>query len=1268
MVLSAFFSARKLPCFSVLPLFLAFSTLVLIQAGFCLRSQADILINEIHSDPDDPTAHAEFLELVNTGSERVDLSGWQVQNAIRYTIPQATTIAAGDYLVIAQNVNTQRTKYQVPLSKVTGPFEGLLSAEGETIELLDASGRLIDRVEYQLGFPWPTVGDSIPEGTIGTSHSLQLTNPIFDNDLGGSWRSGSPTPGKQNAFFAANIPPQIRQVEHKPQSPRSGQAVTITAKVTDPDGVASVKLQYQLVDPGQYIHLEDTAYAKSWTTLPMTNDGQNGDEIAGDAIYTALLPATIQQHRRLVRYRIEVTDATGLALTVPYADDPQPNFAYFIYDGVPAWTGAVRPGVTPDVTFSPEVMNSVPVYHLISSKNQVEKCTWLDQRGDNEYYYRGTLVYDGIVYDHIWMRARGGVWRYAMGKNMWKFNFNRGHRLQARDNYGNPYKVKWDKLNLGACIQQGDYMHRGEQGMFESVGFRLFNLAGAASSHTHFVHFRIIDEPHEEGLLNQAHAQLTSSGTQYDGDFWGLYLATEQVDGRFLEEHGLPDGNLYKMEGGGGEIRNQSPEGVNNGSDLWDFMRGYYNRPGEEWWRQNVNLPYYYGYRTILEGIHHYDNGYGKNYYYYLNPKTQQWSQIAWDLDLTWADNMFGDGNEPFRANGLLNQPALNLEYQNECRSLISLLYNPDQTGQLIDEYASLIYTPGEPSFVDADRAMWDYHWVMADQAQRYGYKNSTSKSGQGRFYQMASTKDFAGMLKIMKDYVAKRITFLQQSALRDNRVPNTPTIVASPTEFAIDNLTFEAGEFRDPDGNSTFGAMQWRIAAVEPYAIPWDGSTSTPDPNTISLIDPFSTWRYVRGTAEPSTPSAAWRDPAFDDAHWASGGTPIGYGENFITTPLNDMRNNYTTAYLRKQFTVTDIEQLSNLTLQVLFDDGFNIWINGVLVAQDNVPSSEIPYNGVANSSREDQSYYGYPIQNIKAVLHDGINTIAVQALNHSISTSSDFFIDIILTAKKATTQPEPETPQPDYHIRRPRLYEINPVWLSEELPTFAKRITIPSMGLAAGNTYRVRVRMKDNTGRWSYWSDPVQFTAQASSNSQTIAQSLFLTELMYHPIDEAESEFVELWNSSKETLQLDGLTFTNGITYTFPQGTTLAPESYLLLVPFSTPEQIEAFRTRYRIFASIPILGPYSGKLSNAGERIVLKTSENGSTILDFTYGDGRGWPAAADGGGHSLVSLPDTLARHAEGALDYGRHWRASAVIGGSPGTADTAWPPSLILNEF
>ena len=88
------------------------------------------------------------------------------------------------------------------------------------------------------------------------------------------------------------------------------------------------------------------------------------------------------------------------------------------------------------------------------------------------------LVDDGKVLDHIRYRARGGVWRYSMTKNMWKFDLNRGHDLEMRDNWGRKYSVPWTKLNLGASIQQGDFNHRGEQGMFESVGFKLFNLAG----------------------------------------------------------------------------------------------------------------------------------------------------------------------------------------------------------------------------------------------------------------------------------------------------------------------------------------------------------------------------------------------------------------------------------------------------------------------------------------------------------------------------------------------------------------------------------------------------------------------------------------------------------------------------------------------------------------------------------------------------------------------------------------------------------------------
>ena len=156
-----------------------------------------------------------------------------------------------------------------------------------------------------------------------------------------------------------------------------------------------------------------------------------------------------------------------------------------------------------------------------------------------------------------------------MGKNMWKFDFNRGHGFQARDDYGKKYKTKWDKLNFSSIIQRGNFGHRGENGMFESVGFRLFNLAGVEGPHTNFVHFRIIESAFE------------NAGNQYSTDFQGPYLAIEQLNGDFLDAHGLPDGNLYKMERNtgpnriGGEINNQGRDTVTDYSDLNEFESAY---------------------------------------------------------------------------------------------------------------------------------------------------------------------------------------------------------------------------------------------------------------------------------------------------------------------------------------------------------------------------------------------------------------------------------------------------------------------------------------------------------------------------------------------------------------------------------------------------------------------------------------------------------------------------------------------------------------------
>lgn len=1237
---------------------------------FVTSVTSDIVINEIHYDPDDKTEWVEFIELYNNGYTAVDLSNWYFKSGIDYTFPAQTILASDGYLVIAQDIAAVKTKYNLSGSTVLGPFAGRLDNDGEIVELCMSDGQTADRVDYSLGFPWPTVGNPVPDNTSGTSHSIQLIHPSLENDISGAWRSASPTPTRRNKVFSTQVPPQIRQVSHDPEQPSSNQTVLLAAKISDPDGVGLVRLFYQIVDPGKYIALDDPQYQTSWQEAFMVDDGTGGDKIAGDFVYTYQIPSDIQRHRRLVRYKISVSDTLGNSVTVPYADDPQPNFAYFVYDGVPFWTGAVRPGSTFPVTYSSELLNSIPVYHLISSKEKVEKCTWLDQDPGNEYPYIGTLVYDGIVYDHIRFRARGGVWRYAMGKNMWKFNMNRGHRFQARDNYGRKYKTKWDKVNLGANIQQGDYLHRGEQGMFESVGFKLFNLAGQESSNTNFVHFRIIDEEHEDGLLNAAHPPLTTGGTQYDGDFWGLYLATEQVDGRFLDEHGLPDGNLYKMENGTGEIRNQSPYGVKDKSDLRSFMGGYQRRPAADWWRENIHTGRYYNYRSIVEGIHHYDIAYGKNYYYYLNPETNQWFHIPWDLDLTWANNMFGNGEDPFKQAGILSHSELQIEYQNRMCEIRDLLYNPDQTGQLIDEIASFIYSPGQPSFVDADRAMWDYHWVMSDQAMYQGYRDNITKSGQGRFYQIAPTKDFAGMLKLMKDYVVSRGDWIDRTVLgRNQNIPHTPVISPVNDRFRVDSLVFKTTEFSDPDNEDTFAAIKWRIAEVEPFSIPWDPSVppDTTIPGATILIQKSSVWTYFKGTREPSAPRAAWRMLDFDDSSWLSGEAPVGYGEQFIATRLGDMRGGYTTFYMRKQFTVDNLDSIDRLLVNVLFDDGFNLWINGVHVAKDHVDSEELPFNALA-VHRENTNYVAYELPDPRQYLKHGTNLVAIQVINQFLDQSSDCFMDIELIAYEKTG----EEPQPEKPIRdktSPMRYEIDAVWESEEIAEFQPQYAIPSTNIVPGRVYRVRAKMKDSAGRWSHWSMPVQFTAEPSDMTRLVRDHLRITELMYNPSAGNPFEFIELRNTHPSShLDLGGIAFTEGVSFAIPPGTLLEPDGYLILADVRSEKDMQAFRSAYAIDDSVPILGPLEGRLANEGETITLKSSIDGEVLISFTYNDGRGWPLAADGAGHSLVPLASAIDSQPDGSLDYGANWRQSAFINGSPGAADPEPSRHIVLNEL
>jgi hypothetical protein len=1066
----------------------------LVSGIFAFLAPAQLVINEIHSNPDIPTDRAEFVELYNAGTNTLNLAGWRIANGVDYTFPPNTIVTQGGYVVVAESPTLIAGRFG--LANVYGPFTNGLSKYGERLTLVDNQGVLVDEVQYGMGFPWPTVGD--PPG-----YSIELIHPSLDNSLAGSWRAstnglaGGPTPGRINRVYATNAPPQIRQVEHSPQTPQAGQVVRITAKITDPQGVASVLLSYQMVDPGNYIDLTDAAYTNTWTRAAMNDAGIDGDVTAGDGVYTAAMAASLQTHRRLIRYRIQATDGPGLMVQVPYADDPQPNFAYFVYNGIPAWSASTRPGVNPVLTFPAEEMNRLPAYHLISKKSAVEASTWTNQFpfGDvrrEGYNWQGALVYDGQVYDHIRYRPRGGVWRYAMGKNMWKIDMNRGHDFQARDDWGKKFPVGWTKVNLGASIQQGDYNHRGEQGMFESVGMRMFNLAGIMAPKTSFITFRVIDE-----------AEEAPAGNQFGGDFWGVYLAIEDIGGRMLEQRQMPDGNIYKMESGtglsgaNGTLENQGPTGTADSSDVIAFQAGLTTSATEAWWRANFNTEAYYSYQSIVQGIHHYDICGGKNFFYYLNPENRRWQVVPWDLDLSWAQNMYNTGSGcggidkiagplwgATAVNGigvlagsyqmsLVNaKPVFEREFRNRVREIRDLFFNTNQAFQLLDEYAALLQGPtNRPSIITADQAMWDYNPIMVS-----SYVNS-SKSGQGKFYLFPNESSvnpalkgsFAAGVQIMKNYVVTRATHLDTLST-DATIPNTPVVsYGGGSNFPINRVVFRTSSFSSPT-NYTFAGMKWRLAQV---------TTNTP----------------------------AW--------------------------PLAE-----------------------SLPYEI-----------------------ESPW-GVTNS-------------------------------------------------------------------------------------TFVTELAVPRSALRVGDRYRVRVQMTDSKGGTSRWSPPYEFTVGEPEIYANLMAYLRITEIMYNP-PAGGFEYVELYNASPGVaLDLTGVKFTQGIDYTFAPGTVIPPGGYLVL---ARTGDFAAFRSFYGLGPSVVVIGPYSGSLDNAGERLTLRTSVGGTDIVSFTYSDGRGWAATADGVGHSLVLDPAALATEQNGTAEYGGNWLPSVYLKGSPGRADLQPLPTVMLNEI
>jgi hypothetical protein len=134
------------------------------------------------------------------------------------------------------------------------------------------------------------------------------------------------TPGALNSRAVNNAPPAIYNVSHAPVSPAASQAVVVTARAHDPNGIASLQLKYRL-DP-----------SATYTTVTMTDNGAGGDAVAGDGLFSATIPG--QASGNLVAFYVQATDGFAPAATAYFPNDA-PVRECLVRFGEPTPTGNI---------------------------------------------------------------------------------------------------------------------------------------------------------------------------------------------------------------------------------------------------------------------------------------------------------------------------------------------------------------------------------------------------------------------------------------------------------------------------------------------------------------------------------------------------------------------------------------------------------------------------------------------------------------------------------------------------------------------------------------------------------------------------------------------------------------------------------------------------------------------------------------------------------------------------------------------------------------
>ncbi len=232
------------------------------------------------------------------------------------------------------------------------------------------------------------------------------------------------------------------------------------------------------------------------------------------------------------------------------------------------------------------------------------------------------------------------------------------------------------------------------------------------------------------------------------------------------------------------------------------------------------------------------------------------------------------------------------------------------------------------------------------------------------------------------------------------------PNTLPSEPLFPIDSVRYnDKAPWPTEADNGGPSLERYDPAAYGNDPLNWRTTREGGSPGRPNLFDAGlavtvgSRWKYM---ATPASLGTAWREPDYADTIWPDGHGPLGYGEEGLRTVVPfgpDPGNKYITTYFRKMFSLLeDPATLTHFTFEVMYDDGFVAYLNGVEVARRSMPAGEPAYDTLADAN-ESGPYETIALgPEAMALLRQGGNLLAVE-VHQADPASADLVWDARLS-----------------------------------------------------------------------------------------------------------------------------------------------------------------------------------------------------------------------------------------------------------------------------